>query len=142
MRAVLEKGRAFRFEARGTSMLPLIRDGDVVTVTPLSGGGPRTGDVVAFADPGRGRRPYPQDRQGRRRGLSAEGRSTTWERTACSPARPSWAWSLGSSAAAGPSSRAGAPLAGHGPAVAVLPVHPALSPGPAGARPPGRERLT
>ncbi len=52
MRAVLEKGRAFRFEARGTSMLPLIRDGDMVTVTPLSGGEPRTGDVVAFADPG------------------------------------------------------------------------------------------
>jgi hypothetical protein len=51
MRAVLEKGKAFRFEARGASMLPLIRDGDVVTVGPLAGAEPRVGDVVAFADP-------------------------------------------------------------------------------------------
>ena len=48
MRDVLEKGRPFRYEARGTSMHPFIRDGDFVTVGPLSGGGPRTGDVVAF----------------------------------------------------------------------------------------------
>jgi len=52
MRAVLEKGKDFRYEARGASMLPLIKDGDVVTVRPLSGSEPRTGDVVAFADPG------------------------------------------------------------------------------------------
>ena len=51
MRAVLEKGRAFRFEARGASMHPVIRDGDIVTVRPLAGGGTRTGDVVAFVHP-------------------------------------------------------------------------------------------
>jgi phage repressor protein C with HTH and peptisase S24 domain len=50
MRAVLEKGKAFRFEARGASMHPVIRDGDIVTVRPLAGG-TRTGDVVAFVHP-------------------------------------------------------------------------------------------
>ncbi len=54
MRAVLEKGKPFRFEARGTSMHPSIRDGDAVTVSPLSGAGPTTGDVVAFVHPGTG----------------------------------------------------------------------------------------
>jgi len=51
MRAVLEKGKDFRFEARGASMHPVIRDGDIVTVRPLAGGGTRTGDVVAFVHP-------------------------------------------------------------------------------------------
>jgi len=54
MRAVLEKGKAFRFEARGASMHPVIRDGDIVTVRPLAGGGTRTGDVVAFVHPATG----------------------------------------------------------------------------------------
>jgi hypothetical protein len=48
MRDVLGRGKPFRFEARGASMYPAVRDGDVVTVAPLRGGGPRTGDVVAF----------------------------------------------------------------------------------------------
>jgi phage repressor protein C with HTH and peptisase S24 domain len=52
MRAVLDKGKPFRFEARGTSMVPFIRDGDVVTVAPLSGRDPRPGDVAAFVQPG------------------------------------------------------------------------------------------
>ncbi len=30
-------------------MFPFIRDADVITVSPLSGGGPHVGDVVAFA---------------------------------------------------------------------------------------------
>jgi hypothetical protein len=55
MQAVLEKGKPFRFEARGTSMHPFIRDGDVVTVAPLAGTEPKTGDVVAFVHPGTGR---------------------------------------------------------------------------------------
>jgi hypothetical protein len=50
LRAVLEKGKDVRYEARGGSMFPLIRDGDVVTISPLAGGEPRTGEVVAFAD--------------------------------------------------------------------------------------------
>lgn len=54
MRAVLEKGKPFRFEARGTSMHPFIQDGDLVTVGPLAGDGPKTGDVVAFVHPGTG----------------------------------------------------------------------------------------
>ena len=52
MRAVLDKGKLFRFEARGTSMVPFIRDGDVVTVAPLAGPDPRPGDVAAFVQPG------------------------------------------------------------------------------------------
>lgn len=51
MEAVLEKGLPFRFEARGESMHPAIRHGDVVTVAPLAGRRPRTGDVVAFVHP-------------------------------------------------------------------------------------------
>jgi hypothetical protein len=47
---VLERGVPFRFEARGASMAPFIRSGDVVTLAPLSGGVVRRGDVVAFAD--------------------------------------------------------------------------------------------
>lgn len=49
MRAVLARGQAFRFRAGGWSMTPFIRDGDVVTITPLGSGGPRLGDVVAYA---------------------------------------------------------------------------------------------
>lgn len=52
MRVVLDKGKPFRFEARGTSMHPFIRDGDVVTVVPLAGPDPRPGDVAAFVQPG------------------------------------------------------------------------------------------
>jgi len=48
LRAVLEKGKPFRFEATGGSMSPFMRDGDVITVSPLSGTSPRLGDVVAF----------------------------------------------------------------------------------------------
>lgn len=54
MGAVLEKGVPFRFEARGESMCPAIRHGDVVTVAPLAGRPPATGDVVAFVHPGTG----------------------------------------------------------------------------------------
>lgn len=54
MRAVLERGKAFRFEARGTSMHPFIQNGDVVTVAPFAAGGPRTGDIVVFVHPGTG----------------------------------------------------------------------------------------
>jgi hypothetical protein len=47
LRAVLDKGVPFRFRATGFSMSPFIRNGDVLTVSPLSGR-PRLGDVVAF----------------------------------------------------------------------------------------------
>ena len=52
IRAVLRRGRPCRFEARGSSMHPSIRDGDIVTVRPLGPAGPRVGDVVAFVVPG------------------------------------------------------------------------------------------
>lgn len=48
-RAVLAKGCLFRFGARGTSMTPFIRDGDIITIAPLSGQAPRFGEVVAFS---------------------------------------------------------------------------------------------
>jgi signal peptidase I len=48
---VLHRGAAFRFRAKGFSMSPFIKDGDIITVAPLSGDGPRLGDVVAFIDP-------------------------------------------------------------------------------------------
>ncbi len=52
IRAVLDKGVPFRFKAKGISMHPFIRNGDVITVYPLSGTLPRYGDVVAFIRPG------------------------------------------------------------------------------------------
>jgi signal peptidase I len=48
---VLHRGAAFRFRAKGFSMSPFIKDGDIITVAPLSGDRPRLGDVVAFIDP-------------------------------------------------------------------------------------------
>jgi signal peptidase I len=49
--AVHEKGAAFRFQARGHSMLPAVRDGDIITISPLNGLMPRRGDVLAFRYP-------------------------------------------------------------------------------------------
>lgn len=51
MRSVLAKGGAFRFRATGQSMSPFIKDGDVITVSPLPGREPRTGEIVAFLHP-------------------------------------------------------------------------------------------
>lgn len=50
-RAVLDKGVPFRFKARGISMYPFIRHGDIITISPLSGSLPRYGEVVAFVRP-------------------------------------------------------------------------------------------
>lgn len=54
MRAVLDKGKPFRFEARGTSMEPFIMDRDIVTVAPLAASRPKPGDIAAFVHPGAG----------------------------------------------------------------------------------------
>jgi len=51
--AVHAKGVPFRFQARGHSMSPAIRDGDVITVAPLNNLLPRRGDVLAFRHPER-----------------------------------------------------------------------------------------
>jgi hypothetical protein len=48
---VLHKGAAFRFRAKGFSMSPFIKDGDIITVAPLRGNRPRFGDVAAFMNP-------------------------------------------------------------------------------------------
>lgn len=51
--AVHEKGASFRFQAKGYSMTPAIRNGDVITVSPLKDIMPRRGDVLAFRHPER-----------------------------------------------------------------------------------------
>jgi hypothetical protein len=51
LRAVLDKGKPFRFRAKGVSMTPFVKDGDVITVSPFAGASPRMGDVVAFIRP-------------------------------------------------------------------------------------------
>jgi len=51
--AVHEKGASFRFQAKGYSMTPAIRDGDVITVSPLKDIMPCRGDVLAFRHPER-----------------------------------------------------------------------------------------
>jgi signal peptidase I len=52
--AILSRGAPVRFQARGFSMYPLIRDLDVVTVSPLPRRSLRAGDVIAFRQPGSG----------------------------------------------------------------------------------------
>jgi hypothetical protein len=51
MQAVHVKGLPFRFNAGGHSMAPFIRDGDVISVSPLASRTPGLGDVVAFIQP-------------------------------------------------------------------------------------------
>ncbi|MBU4267953.1 MAG: S24/S26 family peptidase [Acidobacteria bacterium] len=51
--AVHEKEASFRFKAKGFSMTSAIRDGDVITVSPLKDIMPRRGDVLAFRHPER-----------------------------------------------------------------------------------------
>ena len=53
MTDVFARGGSFRFTARGHSMHPFIRNGDVVTVSPLGARSPVAGDVVAFQHAGR-----------------------------------------------------------------------------------------
>jgi len=51
MTAVLENGSSFRFLAKGFSMTPFIKDGDVVTISSFLGRKVRMGEVVAFISP-------------------------------------------------------------------------------------------
>jgi len=55
MGIVLKRGACFRFQAKGGSMYPFIKDGDVITIFPLSEAPPRLGDVVAFTHPESGK---------------------------------------------------------------------------------------
>jgi len=49
--AVLDRGAPFRFRARGMSMDPFIRDGDVITIVPRGARRLRAGDVIACCHP-------------------------------------------------------------------------------------------
>ena len=51
MRGVLARGVPLRFRAKGWSMAPFIRDGDVISVAPLGPALPGLGEVVAFVHP-------------------------------------------------------------------------------------------
>lgn len=51
---LLQAGKAVRFQARGVSMRPLVRDGDVLLVRPMGSKRARLGDVVLCStEPGR-----------------------------------------------------------------------------------------
>lgn len=45
-RDLLRMGKSVRFQARGMSMKPLVRDGDILLIEPLGQRLPRLGDVV------------------------------------------------------------------------------------------------
>jgi signal peptidase I len=51
LRDVLGKGASFRFKAKGFSMTPIIKDGDIITVSPSLSAGLRSGDIAAFTHP-------------------------------------------------------------------------------------------
>jgi GNAT superfamily N-acetyltransferase len=53
--AMKERGVSLKTRVRGFSMVPFVRDLDVLTIAPLSSGRPRLGEVVAFKQPGTGR---------------------------------------------------------------------------------------
>jgi hypothetical protein len=51
LRDVLGKGASFRFKAKGFSMTPMIKDGDIITISPCLSAGLRSGDIAAIAHP-------------------------------------------------------------------------------------------
>ena len=51
MITVLEKGKSFRFQAKGGSMSPFIKDQDIITVKPIQPETIHKGDVLAFVNP-------------------------------------------------------------------------------------------
>lgn len=55
IKAVTEKGKSLRVQALGFSMYPFIKDRDYITISPLTSGHPKLGDVVAFIQPGTGK---------------------------------------------------------------------------------------
>ena len=55
IRAVMEKGDAFRYPVSGRSMRPFLRDGDLLTISRVDPDDLAGGDVVAFAQPESGR---------------------------------------------------------------------------------------
>jgi signal peptidase len=51
---ILEAGHELRFRARGSSMHPLVRDGDILDVQPISGTAPGAGEVILYRSRGHG----------------------------------------------------------------------------------------
>lgn len=51
LKAVLKKGKLFRFQAPGFSMYPFIKNNDIITVAPPAIRRPGTGDIVAYVHP-------------------------------------------------------------------------------------------
>jgi signal peptidase I len=51
-RDILEKGKSVRFQAKGWSMRPLIRDGDFIVVSPVENSSIKIGDVVFYSTTG------------------------------------------------------------------------------------------
>jgi signal peptidase len=52
---ILKEGNSIRFKARGSSMLPWIKDGDMLTVQPITENEIRVGQVVFY--PSKGEKP-------------------------------------------------------------------------------------
>jgi signal peptidase I len=48
---VLGRGSCMKLQAKGYSMNPFIKEGDVLTLSPMIDGAPKVGDVVAFKLP-------------------------------------------------------------------------------------------
>ena len=51
LQVVHSKGATFRFQATGFSMSPFIKDGDIITVSPLSDSCLDSGEIAAFIHP-------------------------------------------------------------------------------------------
>ena len=49
-RDILEKGKSIRFQAKGWSMHPFIRDGDFIVVSPVKSSSIRKGDIVFYSN--------------------------------------------------------------------------------------------
>jgi len=45
---IFKKGKSIRFQAKGWSMRPFIRDGDIIVVSPIENSSIKTGDVVFY----------------------------------------------------------------------------------------------
>jgi len=51
MKAVIKEGNAFRFRAAGNSMNPFIKNGDIITISPINNRSIITGDILAVSIP-------------------------------------------------------------------------------------------
>jgi signal peptidase I len=71
--AVLGRGLPFRLRARGESMSPFIKDGDIITIAPFGKRLPGPGKIVAFCDPGSDRLKVHRIIRKSRRGFLARG---------------------------------------------------------------------